>query len=1505
MKTLIKFIIVFSFIITYQNSYSKPIPPGSGAGDVPANILFLLDTSASMNEEISASGTSVGQTNDLVELSDGYLIIAEKGGGIIKMSIADGIKDGSFAGGTGKFLGAEFDPNCTEDSQVRNISFLEVSKKVKGESGDVIFALDTRSNKEKIVMFNSSGVCIDVIFPTELNTGGKDFEPRAMEMRTIDSEDHLFVAGRQRKGSNKKGYLYTKNLTTGSEKTCFYNSMPTGSNYLNGKMKHVNDIAVDDGNNIFISHQGNIYKYALTEDDDGNYCAGAEDAGTKDEEANVKYEQASDCTDSDKHCFAFYIDIDPNDPSIMYMTSGGRHVVQKLKITDTTIEPTLADIWKGLHNNIPTLSDEKVHFHYPRGIHVSSSKVWIMDAKPSIQYFEKDANLTWVANFGQMLRRVDGAIRAIKAVVSDSSFTSGANFGYGYWNSGEGDNSKKVDNRHDPEFTNAGYYCHGPESWGNQNCEYYGIWSGSHPNGTSLQCNINSCLNVAIHKEGHNKIVAAIDETELGWGTDANSFSKMAYQYFSDPSVEVIDPEAADCQLNYVIVISDGAWMNQAPAEARIADLRRNYNVKTLAVAYGGGINDNTKDNLFKPMAIAGSCDDLTGAAKECEPFIDAETPEALKTQLASKVSSIIADKLSFTAPSITATIQEGGSLYQAQFNYVQHGEWSGTILRKTLNTDGSVNHDISAPGNWNAAEMIKAQPSRRIWTVLPEVNYIGEWDNFKAENSTYINELFIRTGNTVLDYHNTSSTCGGEDDIYDDIDGLINFVRGYDYFAYNGCENIDNLRDHVLGDIYNSQLVEVGPPNANYSFTNPNEEAFWRVKNNYQSFTRANENRKSIIYAGANDGMLHAINAETGQEEWGFVPPFIAAKLPTIINVGLDGKVDSGNGGSNAIFGVDGSPVVHDMFIKGLNISGAKESSPSWHTILIVPYGRGGSGFSVLDITYPIIPGVQGPLHMFSIFNDAIKSEVLVADKDGNITEYPYTSQKFKLAQSKEARKAEKNERKDFPVATCQSNVDALPGKFYEDGENSCYKGNTFTFDFTAPSTDENKYNIYRTNDDGSRTTIAPHSVTALGGYTEIKFNTIETYNASQSGDSTEVSSRITIELADDITGVQKYDYKYDYSQLGETWSTPRVFRMPLRSDTEYFEDKYVAVMGGGHGSSKLFIINLEDDEFPGSIAGSKENKGPISIVDSDSSNIANALSNTVVAITPDSASGIPWRGAMIYVNDLEGKITKFNLTNSTKNGAELYEQTTLFKLNSSTDNGRYSYFSLDATIGRDSKAFWLFGGTGDFQRVNDVDGSMDNILYGIKDHDYPYFKSNLKVPRQDTDGWKTVAVQNINLAHDVDDPDICVNTTLDDTGELCPVASDDGWVVHLDDLANNKYKKLTGTPTVFKGRVYFPMYKPPDGGNRCSLGTAYICSADDECGTNKSFELAEAEGATDDEDPCYFVRAGILSELVVFGDTLYGNVAGPSDTEETLVSILAGSGEVSSYRKSWRQNY
>ena len=45
--------------------------------------------------------------------------------------------------------------------------------------------------------------------------------------------------------------------------------------------------------------------------------------------------------------------------------------------------------------------------------------------------------------------------------------------------------------------------------------------------------------------------------------------------------------------------------------------------------------------------------------------------------------------------------------------------------------------------------------------------------------------------------------------------------------------------------------------------------------------------------------------------------------------------------------------------------------------------------------------------------------------------------------------------------------------------------------------------------------------------------------------------------------------------------------------------------------------------------------------------SDISNAVPTNPIVITPDTAFNIPWREALVYVNDREGKITKINLTN------------------------------------------------------------------------------------------------------------------------------------------------------------------------------------------------------------------------------------------------------------------
>ena len=110
---------------------------------------------------------------------------------------------------------------------------------------------------------------------------------------------------------------------------------------------------------------------------------------------------------------------------------------------------------------------------------------------------------------------------------------------------------------------------------------------------------------------------------------------------------------------------------------------------------------------------------------------IEASDPAQLKAELDSRIRQIIADRLSFSAPSITASIQEGGAIYQAQFNYEPNGEWRGNLIRKAIKpaddpddpggVADSPNYSDRNGKNWNAGdELVRlGSNSRNIWTAL------------------------------------------------------------------------------------------------------------------------------------------------------------------------------------------------------------------------------------------------------------------------------------------------------------------------------------------------------------------------------------------------------------------------------------------------------------------------------------------------------------------------------------------------------------------------------------------------------------------------------------------------------------------------------------------------------------------------------------------------------------------------------------------------------------------
>ena len=112
-KTLINILVInlILFLTIISKSYTKPIPPGSGEGDVPANILILLDSSVSMRNIVSGGMGTYG-IDWAVELSDGNIIFSENGRGFSKILTADGQRDTSFAKNAINFRGSNSDSDC-------------------------------------------------------------------------------------------------------------------------------------------------------------------------------------------------------------------------------------------------------------------------------------------------------------------------------------------------------------------------------------------------------------------------------------------------------------------------------------------------------------------------------------------------------------------------------------------------------------------------------------------------------------------------------------------------------------------------------------------------------------------------------------------------------------------------------------------------------------------------------------------------------------------------------------------------------------------------------------------------------------------------------------------------------------------------------------------------------------------------------------------------------------------------------------------------------------------------------------------------------------------------------------------------------------------------------------------------------------------------------------------------------------------------------------------------
>ena len=178
---------------------------------------------------------------------------------------------------------------------------------------------------------------------------------------------------------------------------------------------------------------------------------------------------------------------------------------------------------------------------------------------------------------------------------------------------------------------------------------------------------------------------------------------------------------------------------------------------------------------------------------------------------------------------------------------------------------------------------------------------------------------------------------------------------------AMRGCEYPTRdsscvTRSPLLGDIFHSRPVLVGAPRGISS------------EPSYRAFRNGQLLRERRVYAGANDGFLHAFDAGnrataladygagSGAERFGFMPWPVRRAVPGFVRA-------LSNGSPAHRFFVDGPPAASDAWFynDNLAIRSKQADGSEWRTVLIGGLRRGGEAYYALDITNATGGGTPG----------------------------------------------------------------------------------------------------------------------------------------------------------------------------------------------------------------------------------------------------------------------------------------------------------------------------------------------------------------------------------------------------------------------------------------------------------------------------------------------------------------------------------------------------------------
>ncbi len=368
----------------------------------------------------------------------------------------------------------------------------------------------------------------------------------------------------------------------------------------------------------------------------------------------------------------------------------------------------------------------------------------------------------------------------------------------------------------------------------------------------------------------------------------------------------------------------------------------------TIAFGLNGSLDPKTVSPLDagfawpKPVSNQNSTvDDVWHAAYNGRgKYLNAQNPAELEKSLNESISDIAERTATAAAVAVnSAKLTTNSVVYLAEFNT---NRWQGNlyafkIVDLTLGT-------LASTASWAAGTVLTARD------ITAEPRVILTYDNTAAVpdgvpfqwaslNAGQIADLSINPSGNV----DTDTTIAPK---------RLNFLRGDR--SNEGTGEFFRERASLLGDLVNSGPVFVGPPDLNWPDTAPFPTT---SPARYSDFKNGSaKTRNSVIYAGANDGMLHGfsetltdvngaiIAGSGGKEVLAYIPSVLFSAASS--SDGLHYLTDPNY---QHQYYNDLTPTVSDIYADlGTGLK--------WNTVLLNGLRGGGRGIYALNVTDPTI---------------------------------------------------------------------------------------------------------------------------------------------------------------------------------------------------------------------------------------------------------------------------------------------------------------------------------------------------------------------------------------------------------------------------------------------------------------------------------------------------------------------------------------------------------------------